>query len=139
MQSKIVYDAFLQLELIFYFATQLKILFSDHNHITSTFYLIRTYKDLVSYEQCSAFAFFCLSPWHGVVRGVAPVESFSSKEMTKNDESISLSRWKKTFYLNCIWQQQKRKENQGSSDIKCRLGCFLSSLIVFSTKMFSSQ
>lgn len=72
----------------------------------------------------------------GVV-GVAPGESFSSKEMMKNDESVSREE-KETFYPNCIWQQQKRKENQGSSD-KCRLGCVsLSSLMVFDKNVFFS-
>lgn len=89
MQSKIVDDAyFIQLELWFYFATQLKILFSDHNHITSTFYLIRTYKDLVSYEQCSAFAFLLFSST--LLSGVGGTRrKLSFQGDDKNDESIS--------------------------------------------------
>lgn len=51
MQSEL-YDVFFSFELESITSlVQLKILFSDHNHITSTFYLIRTFKDLVSYEQ----------------------------------------------------------------------------------------
>lgn len=66
MQSKIVYDALIRIQ---YFTSllQLKILFSDHNHITSTFYLIRTYKDLVSYEQLS-IKFLALTDKKAVMR-----------------------------------------------------------------------
>lgn len=81
------------LQLIFYFAIQLKILFSDHNHITSTFYLIRTYKDLVSYEQCLLVSF---------------PDSLASMGRKKVLRQFQIFR--KIYFSNCIWQQQKETE-----------------------------